>query len=132
MQFVGAVIWESVFTVSGNLDFPIELLSFKREWHLRDLSPEAQQLLGDGKTQDVISKVLIPGSLKREALVHLHYAGVTPASLFPGLDGLGEAIAQQHLKVVPLADRLSGPSYGIESLPLIPQPVPHPPSNSPV
>jgi hypothetical protein len=104
---------QSVFTLSGDLEFPMERLSFKREWKLEKLSPEARTALSDVPTSQIIHQVLIPGSLKREILVYLHFAGVTPASLFPGLDGLGQTISQLHLKVIPTADWLTGTSHGL-------------------
>ena len=45
----------------------------------------------EGQPQHVINKIKLTYEWRREALITLRLMGVTADSLFPGLDGIGDA-----------------------------------------
>ena len=112
-------VQQAVFTLSGDVAFPLERLRYSRNWQLG----KADRSIGDmeGRLKwmsvldpnSVICKVRVPASAKREALRFLHKVGITPASLFPGLEGIGRSVAQAHYKYVPFADFLTGDAPGL-------------------
>lgn len=104
---------QSAFTLAGRLDFPLERLSYRREWRIKEFPEPLRQQLSNTKTDDFLTKVEFSGNLKRDLLMYLHFAGVTPSSLFPGLDGLGNAVSQLPFKVVPTADVLTSDKLGV-------------------
>ena len=114
---------QSVFTLAGDVMFPLERLRFKRNWQLNKLDvsdPPVKRVVPSMSKlapEKVICKVRVPAGAKREALQYLHNLGITPAALFPGLEGIGRTVAQSHYKFVPLADHLTGDGPGIPLFP---------------
>lgn len=99
---------QAVFTVTGAFNSPIEYLLDVATWG-RDVErinelPRARPNEDDQITApyQILQKFEIPGSWKRMALDMLRAMGITPASLFPGVDGIGEMTAQSiYLTAVP-------------------------------
>jgi hypothetical protein len=49
---------------------------------------------------DGLFKLIIPKAIKHEALVHLHSANISAASLFPGIDGIGASTAEEARLII--------------------------------
>lgn len=109
---------QSVFTLSGDVLFPIDRLKSKRNWQIKNINPPVANVntfrtkMNRFEGKDVLCKVRVPASVKREALQFLAKVGITPATLFPGLQGLGRTVDQEHFKHLGLADNLTGIEQG--------------------
>jgi hypothetical protein len=110
---------QAVFTLSGDVNFPLERLRYSRNWQLEKADRSISDIEGRINwmsaldPNSVICKIRVPASVKQEALRFLHKVGITPASLFPGLEGIGRSVAQSHYKFVPFADFLTGDAPGL-------------------
>jgi hypothetical protein len=105
---------QAAFTVTGAFNSPIEDLLDIGTWggeveHINQL-PRARPDEDDQITEvyQILQKFEIPGEWKRMALDMLRAMGITPASLFPGADGIGEMTAQSIYLTVSPEDQIAG------------------------
>jgi hypothetical protein len=94
---------QSVFTCIGNVEVPLDGLADKRNWTHPGFrsgfwyGPESVQI-NAYEPPHVMRKFLLPGDERKKALASLHRMGISSASLFPGLDGIGDATSM-HLNL---------------------------------
>ena len=105
---------QAVFTITGAFNAPIEELLDVTTWgpeveHINTL-PRARPNEDDQITEayQVLQKIEIPVAWKRMALDMLRAMGITPASLFPGADGIGEMTRQSIYLTIEPASQIAG------------------------
>jgi FRG domain len=88
---------QTIFTVAGDLGNSVDTLFNKDNWPERRVQP-GNFIAGSDSTiwpleypGHVLRKIRLRNSWRSEALLALAAMGITGASLFPGLDGLGRA-----------------------------------------
>jgi hypothetical protein len=105
---------QAVFTASGNLQVPVDHLMDKARWEPlqrfdgRAISSTDMYDFYNGLPWHVIHKIKLPQEWRREALRTLRLMGITADSLFPGLDGIGDATTLHIEGLVPSLGEILG------------------------
>jgi len=103
---------QSVFTVAGAVELPIEQLSYQKN-RTEGVDESIRNWLLELNPREIYRKFIIRNDLKAELQVYLHRVGITAASLFPGLDGLGDTIATSEHRLIPINDYTPGAEFGV-------------------
>jgi len=103
---------QSVFTVAGDVGYPIERLSYQRN-RTFGVDQDIRNWLTELKPREIFRKFIVPNELKSDLQFYLHRVGISAASLFPGLDGLGDSISNSENGLVPINDYIPGAKNGV-------------------
>ena len=105
---------QGLFTCAGDLRLPVDHLMHKDQWRQVEQKP-GDPIAGTDSTiwpldspKDVIRKCRLSREMREPALHGLSMMGITQATLFPGLDGLGRATAMRMTSGARWQDTLLG------------------------
>jgi hypothetical protein len=102
---------QSVFTVAGDVAYPFEKLSYQKN-RVAGVGEDIQKWLRQLLPTDIFRKIIIPRESKTYFQTYLHRLGISAASLFPGLDGLGDSISKSEDRLIPINDYIPGAANG--------------------